>query len=96
MFFGYITGLLIFLGFMYLAWRWIAKPILESHGIECDEPKVEPEPEPTGYETRRGEVEKDLNTSRRNADAADDILAMSDEKAEYEATIKAVEKELEK
>jgi hypothetical protein len=39
MFFAYITSVFIVLGFLYLIWLKVVKPLLESHGVEVDEEK---------------------------------------------------------
>jgi len=92
MWFARLTGFLILLGGVYCLWRFIVKPILERHGIECDD---EPEVIPTQHETRRDDLKDDLDKSRRSADAAEEMVDMTDEKVGLDQTIKDAERNME-
>jgi hypothetical protein len=91
MFFAKVSGFFILLGGIYCLWRFVIKPALEAHGIECDD---EPEIEPTKYEKRRDQLLKDLELAQRDVNAMEDIEGMTVEKAEAEAILSDIEQKL--
>jgi len=73
MFFAYIITILIILGFLYLIWLKVIKPLLEGHGIEVDEEK----PIETDHTKQLEKLKNEFEELSASAKAAKDGLALA-------------------
>jgi hypothetical protein len=92
MFFAYITSLLIIIGFLYLAWKKIGVPLLESKGIQVydDEPII------TDHTKQLEKLKAQFEDLSASAKAANDGLALAKQIKKLEAQIADAEAERKK
>jgi len=91
MFFLRIIEILILIGFCWLLWKFIIKPILEGHGIEVDEPEeIKTDYTKRLKKTKRthAETKASVNAIRKEAKLTDAINDMTDEINRTEDEIK--------
>lgn len=92
MFFAYMTTVVVFIVFVFILWKIIIKPIIESRGVEVTEEITLP----TEYEVRRNRLRAEVEDDRKDADAAEDMVELHGEKADLEKVIDDAEKEIKK
>lgn len=90
--FAYMTTVLIFLGFLYLVWLKIIKPLLESKGIEVDEE----EPITTSHTKELERLKRQFGEKSASAQAAKEGLELAKDIKYLEDKIKEAEGEKDK
>jgi septal ring factor EnvC (AmiA/AmiB activator) len=90
MFFQGIISILIILGFLFVVWKLIVKPVLEDHGIKVDdEPEVKTEYTKRLDKTKKEHTEKfaSVDAIRKEKELKKDIKYMDNEIDETEKQI---------
>ncbi len=91
MFFQGLIYISLLILFCFCVWHFVIKSWLESRGIQVHEAI---EPEPTTYEKKRNTLEENLDTTRKDANAANFMVEMDKEKDKLEKQIAAADRKM--